>query len=255
MVIPVGDRNPTRRTPWVNWLLVAVNLGVFLFAEPWAEGRCAQQAFFLTYAAIPAELAQGEPLGREQVAATTPRGCDIDPVPDKPVYASLLTAMFLHAGWMHLLGNLLYLWVFGNNVEDRYGHLRYLLFYLATGIMATVAFVVPNISNPTTLVGASGAIAGVLGAYLVMFPGARVTVLVPFLFFLPLALPAVLVLGLWFLLQLGEVRVGSMSGGGVAYLAHVAGFVAGVVITVALGVRGQPPPRRGRAARTQAPRW
>lgn len=255
MVIPVGDRNPTRRTPWVNWLLVAVNLGVFLFAEPWAEGRCAQQEFFLTYAAIPAELAQGEPLGPEQVAATTPRGCDIDPVSDKPVYASLLTAMFLHAGWMHLLGNLLYLWVFGNNVEDRYGHLRYLLFYLGTGIVATVAFVVPNISSSTTLVGASGAIAGVLGAYLVMFPGARVTVLVPFLFFLPLALPAVLVLGLWFLLQLGEVRVGSMSGGGVAYLAHVAGFVTGVVITVALGVRGEPPPRRRRAARAQAPRW
>ncbi len=243
MVIPIGDDNPTRRVPWVNWLLVAANVVVFVFFEPWAAGDCAQQAFFLRYAAIPAELGQGAPLDATQVDTTTPDPCRLEPVPDKPVYVAILTAMFLHAGWVHLIGNMLYLWIFGNNVEDRYGHLRYLGFYLLSGALATVVFVVPNLASTTTLVGASGAIAGVLGSYLVLFPGARVTVLVPFLFFLPLGLPAALVLGLWFVLQLGEVRVAQLAGGGVAYLAHVAGFVAGMVLTIAAGVR-RPPRRR-----------
>ncbi|MBA2530204.1 MAG: rhomboid family intramembrane serine protease [Euzebyales bacterium] len=244
MVIPVSDRNPAHRTPWVNWLLITVNVGVFVFLEPWYAGACVQQAFFLTYAAIPAELGSGQPLDATEVAATTAARCPLRPVPDKPVYTSVFSAMFLHAGWLHLLGNMLYLWIFGNNVEDRYGHLGYLGFYLLSGVVATVVFALPNLSSLATLVGASGAIAGVLGAYLVMFPGARVTVLVPFLFFLPLGLPAVVVLGLWFLLQLGEVRVAEMAGGEVAYLAHVAGFVAGMALTFSLRgrTRGGPPP-------------
>ncbi len=255
MVIPISDANPARRVPWVNWLLIALNVVVFVFVEPWSAGPCTQQEFFLTYAAIPAELSQGAPLDSAQVEATTPPVCDIDPVPTKPVYAAVLTAMFLHAGWLHLIGNMLYLWIFGNNVEDRYGHLGYLCFYLVSGAIATVVFVLPNLSDPTTLVGASGAIAGVLGSYFVMFPGARVTVLVPFLFFLPIDLPALLVLGLWFVLQLGEVRVASMSGGGVAYLAHVAGFVAGMLLTLVVGVRGTPPARRRPPPRRRRARW
>ncbi len=245
MVIPIGDRNPTQRTPWVNWLLVATNVVVFVFFEPWAGGDCAQQAFFLRYAAVPAELGQGAPLDAAQIDTTTPDQCGLQPVPGKPVYTAILTAMFLHAGWLHLIGNMLYLWIFGNNVEDRYGHLRYLGFYLLSGAVATIVFVLPNLASTTTLVGASGAIAGVLGSYLVLFPGARVTVLVPFLFFLVLDLPAALVLGLWFVLQLGEVRIAALAGGGVAYLAHVAGFVAGMVLTLAAGVRRTPrPPAR-----------
>jgi len=244
MVIPVRDHNPTRRTPWVNRLVIAINIVVFVFFEPWWGGACQQQEFFLPYAAIPAELGDAEPLDAREVADSSPARCRLRPVTDKPVYLAVLTAMFLHAGWLHLLGNMLYLWIFGNNVEDRFGHLGYLAFYLASGIIATVIFAVPNLASPATLVGASGAIAGVLGSYLVLFPAARVTVLVPFLFFLPLALPAVIVLGLWFVLQLGEVRVTSMTGGGVAYLAHVAGFLAGMVLTVVVGRRAKPVSRR-----------
>ncbi|MDQ3451924.1 MAG: rhomboid family intramembrane serine protease [Actinomycetota bacterium] len=228
----------------MNRLVIAINIVVFVFFEPWWGGACQQQEFFLTYAAIPAELGDAEPLDAREVADSSPARCRLRPVTDKPVYLAVLTAMFLHAGWLHLLGNMLYLWIFGNNVEDRFGHLGYLAFYLASGIIATVIFAVPNLASPATLVGASGAIAGVLGSYLVLFPAARVTVLVPFLFFLPLALPAVIVLGLWFVLQLGEVRVTSMTGGGVAYLAHVAGFLAGMVLTVVVGRRAKPVSRR-----------
>jgi membrane associated rhomboid family serine protease len=243
-VIPVGDHNPTRRQPWATWLLVAINLGVFVFIEPWAAGPCEQQRFFLRHAAVPAELTQGEPLAPPEIAATTPPACDLRPVPDKNVYLAALTSLFLHAGWVHLLGNLLYLWIFGNNVEDRFGHLRYLGFYLLAGVVATVAFVVPNGNNPATLVGASGAIAGVLGAYLVLYPRARVTVLVPFLFFLPLGLPAIVVLGLWFFLQLEGAQVAELAGSDVAYLAHVAGFVAGFVVGLLVRAGGGGRPRR-----------
>ena len=244
MVIPVGDHNPTRRTPYVTWLLLAVNIGVFVLLQPWSADTCRQHAFFLDWAVVPEEVFSGEPLDAGEVAATTPPACSIAPAPDKNVYAAVLYSLFLHAGWVHLLGNMLYLWIFGNNVEDRLGHVGFLAFYLGCGVVATLAFALPNATSPVTLVGASGAIAGVLGAYLLLYPGARVTVLVPFLFFLPLRLPALLVLGLWFVLQLGEVRVAEMAGTGVAYLAHVAGFLAGMAVISVIGRGRQPPPRR-----------
>lgn len=242
MVIPLGDRNPTRRRPWVTWLLIAANVGVFAFVQPWAAGECDQRAFFLEYGAIPAELVQGAPLDASQVAEVSPPQCALAPVADKPVYAAALFSLFLHGGWLHLLFNMLYLGVFGNNIEDRLGHLRYAAFYLGCGALATAAFVLPNADSSVSLVGASGAIAGVLGAYLVMFPRVAVTVTVPILLFLILRLPAGLVLLLWFvgqLLPLGQ----PMGSGGVAYLAHVAGFVAGMVIVLLLGHR---PTRRRR---------
>ncbi|MPZ74388.1 MAG: rhomboid family intramembrane serine protease [Nitriliruptorales bacterium] len=243
MVIPLRDRLPTRRTPWVNRLLVLANVAVFVFLQPWAvPDACTQQAFFLEHAAIPAELTQGEPLDAREIALTTPAGCALSPIEGKPVYRSIITAMFLHAGWAHLLFNMLFLWIFGDNVEDRFGHLRYLGFYLLVGAIATVVFVLPSPSSPATLVGASGAIAGVLGAYLLLYPRSRITVIVLPLWFLPFTLPALLVLGLWFFLQLAETRIDPMSGGGVAYLAHVAGFVAGFLITRWLGHR-KPQPR------------
>ncbi|HVL98391.1 MAG TPA: rhomboid family intramembrane serine protease [Egibacteraceae bacterium] len=250
MVIPLGDRNPTRRRPWVTWFLVAANIGVFAFVQPWWADGCTQREFFLAYAAIPVELVQGQPLDAGQVAQALPPGCDVQPVPDKPVYAAGVFSLFLHGGWLHLLFNMLYLWVFGNNVEDRLGHLRYAGFYVVCGLLATAAFVVPNADSPVTLVGASGAIAGVLGAYLVMFPRVPVTVTVPVLLFLIVRLPAALVLLMWFvgqLLPLGQ----PMGSGGVAYLAHVGGFVAGVVIVLLLGHR--PERRRRRAEAT--PGW
>ncbi|MEX0659611.1 MAG: rhomboid family intramembrane serine protease [Egibacteraceae bacterium] len=250
MVIPLGDRNPTRRRPWVTWLLIAVNVGVFAFVQPWAAEECAQRDFFLEYGAIPAELVQGAPLDASEVAQVSPPQCALTPVADKPVYAAALYSLFLHGGWLHLLFNMLYLGVFGNNVEDRLGHLPYAAFYLGCGALATAAFVMPNADSAVSLVGASGAIAGVLGAYLVMFPRVRVTVTVPILLFLILRLPAGLVLLMWFvgqLLPLGQ----PMGSGGVAYLAHVAGFVAGMVIVLALGHR--PQRRRRRRSRSGLP--
>jgi membrane associated rhomboid family serine protease len=239
MVLPIRDQLPTYRTAWANRLLLLANVVVFVFAEPWGGTVCQQEAFFLEYAAIPAEITAGEPLGEREVAASTTPRCNLEPIADKPVYRSIFTAMFLHAGWLHLLGNLLFLWIFGDNVEDRMGHLRYLGFYLLCGVIATLAFVVPAYDSPVSLVGASGAIAGVLGSYFVLFPHSRITVIVPPLFFLPFRMRAVLVLGMWFVFQLLEVQVDEMAGGGVAYLAHVAGFVAGVMLTYVLGLRRQ----------------
>lgn len=232
MVLPIRDRLATRRKPWVNRLLLLANIVVFVFLEPWgASNPCLQEAFFLDHAAIPREISQAEPLDAREVAAATDPRCELRPNPDKSVAFSIISAMFLHAGWMHLLGNMLFLWIFGDNVEDAFGHLRYLLFYLACGVLATLVFVVPSAGSVGTLVGASGAIAGVLGSYFVMFPRSRITVVVMPLWFLPFSLPAVIVLGLWLLLQVLDVRVGDMAGGGVAYLAHVAGFIVGMVMT------------------------
>jgi len=246
VVIPISDDNPTRRRPVVTWLLLALNIGVFVLVQPWQENTCVQQAFFIEWAAVPEEVLSGAPLNGAEVAASTTPQCGIPPEPGKNVYLSVLTAMFLHAGWAHLLGNMLYLWIFGNNVEDRLGRLPFLLFYLGTGVAATLVFVLFNPGLLSTLVGASGAIAGVLGAYLVLYPTARVTLVIPPLFFFPFRLPALLVLGFWFVLQLFSGQAADMAGGGVAYLAHVAGFVAGFVAVLLLGHRPQrrrPPPR------------
>ncbi|CAN5340285.1 rhomboid family intramembrane serine protease [soil metagenome] len=243
MVIPIGDDNPTRRRPWVCRLLILANVAVFVFLTPWSGGVCEQLAFYLDWAVVPAELVQGHPLGPRQLASTPAAGCGLGPSLDKDVYATLATSLFLHGGWLHLLGNMLYLWVFGDNVEDRYGHLAFLVFYLLSGVVATLAFALPNAASTSTLVGASGAIAAVLGAYMVLFPRAWVRVAIPFLFFLVVSLPAVLVLGVWFLLQLQALRPSIVSGGGVAYLAHVGGFVAGIAITLGFA-RRRPPVRR-----------
>ena len=254
MVIPVHDDNPTRRTPWVTYLLIALNIAVF-FVEPiekvpattvGASSICEQQRFFGRYAAVPKELTTNEVPSAIRVTVPTDGGTVVCLVneEDKVPALSVLTAMFLHGGLLHLLGNMLFLWVFGNNVEDRLGRLRYLLFYLVCGYAAAYGFALANADSTVPLVGASGAIAGVLGAYLVLFPTVRVISLVPFLLFLPLRLPAWLVLGLWFILQWVYSSGSSVAdGAGVAYLAHVVGFVAGVVIVVMLRLRRRGPPR------------
>jgi membrane associated rhomboid family serine protease len=251
MVIPVRDVNPVQRTPWVTYALIMANVVVFLLTPGAATTvtgasslaqSCRQQAFFDRYAAIPAELTSNRPL--ELVAdgriGTDERGtgCVItEPSYHKNPVLSALTSLFLHGSWLHLLGNMLFLWIFGNNIEDRFGRLRYLLFYLACGVVATYGFALANAHSSEALIGASGAIAGVLGAYLILYPRARVWSLVPVLLFLPLRLPAWLVLGLWFLLQWVYTAGYAISqGGSVAYLAHVLGFLAGAL--VALFVRG-----------------
>jgi membrane associated rhomboid family serine protease len=245
VVIPIHDDNPTRRTPIVTYVLIALNF-VFFFTEPvvshFGIGSqtvtqvCQQQTYFDKHAAIPYELTHNRPLPTHVYRIESPAGefdCVVKETGKQP-YLSVLYSMFLHGGWLHILGNMLFLWIFGNNVEDRFGRLRFLLFYLFCGYVAAYGFAYGNADSTTTLVGASGAIAGVLGAYLVMFPRARVTSIVPLgIIWLPLKLPAWVVLGGWFLLQwLYSSGSGLASGAGVAYLAHVFGFAAGVVIAL-----------------------
>jgi len=248
MVIPIHDDNPVRRTPIITYLLIALNFAVFL-TEPVVSQIgvgsqtvaqvCEQQSYFDHHAAIPRELVHNKPLPPHQYVIRTDTGaaqCPVINEKGKSPFLSVLYSMFLHGGWLHILGNMLFLWVFGNNVEDRMGRVGYLLFYLFCGYVAAYGFALGNADATTTLVGASGAIAGVLGAYLVLFPKARVTSLLPFgIILLPLRLPAWAVLGGWFLLQwLYSSGSAVASGAGVAYLAHVFGFVAGAVIALVL---------------------
>jgi len=242
MVIPVHDRNPVRRVPVVTYLLIALNFGVFLtqpiaFSALSGDVRtaqaCKQEAYFRRWGAIPKELLTNDQLPETFLGpAGGPDQCVVGTPPyEKQPFLSVFTAMFLHGSWLHLLGNLLFLFVFGNNVEDRLGRLRYLLWYLGWGVVATYGFALTQPGETSVVVGASGAIAGVLGAYLMLFPRARVISLVPFLFFLPVPLPAWIVLGVWFGLQaVYSAGAGLTEGSGVAYVAHVAGFVAGVVV-------------------------
>ena len=265
MVLPVHDVNPTRRTPWVTRLLLLTNVVVFvlsplalapLLGEANPAAVCDQVAFLDEYAAKPSEVVRNDAVdevatGEVGTAANGEVGCVTQSPPpyDKSPVLSVLTAMFLHGGWLHLLGNLLFLYVFGNNVEDRLGRVRYLAFYLACGYAATYGFSLFFNGSSQPLVGASGAIAGVLGAYLVLFPRAKVWSLLTFFFFLPVRLPAWLVLGSWFVLQYLYARgAGLAANTGTAYLAHVIGFVVGALLVWRL--RGT-----GHDRRIADPRW
>ncbi|MBV9450933.1 MAG: rhomboid family intramembrane serine protease [Streptosporangiaceae bacterium] len=255
MVLPVHDVNPVRRTPWVTYGLVAANVIVLLFipashtsvtGSSTQAQLCSQQAFYDRYAAIPHELISDQqlPLVVTGQPGPNPDTCLVSRPPYHKVPAlSVLFSMFLHAGWLHLLGNMLFLVIFGNNIEDRFRKIPYLLFYLAAGYIAAYGFALANQSSVQPLIGASGAIAGVLGAYLVLYPRARVWSLVPFLFFIPVRIPAWLVLGMWFVLQwVYSAGYGASGTGSVAYLAHIFGFGFGVV--VGLFVRAASPPPR-----------
>jgi membrane associated rhomboid family serine protease len=261
MVIPVHDLNPLRRTPWVTYTLIALNVVIFL-ASPGALPTgpstaatvCHQEAFYYHWGAIPRELITGHqllrpvPTGQEVSTAGGP-ACVLASRPyRKTPWLSVLTAMFVHTGWLHLLGNMLFLLIFGNNIEDRFGRIRYLVFYLACGYVAAYGFAALTGSSPEPLVGASGAISGILGAYLVLYPRARVWSLVPFLLFIPLPIPAWIVLGLWFVLQWTDSLGHAAAGGGVAYVAHIVGFLAGMLVGLAVRVSGsgQATPRQVR---------
>ena len=264
MAIPVRDSVPVRRTPWLTYLLIAANVMIFLFTPAAGSAGvetinlhrlCELEAFYDRYAAVPEEMLDNRQL---PVAATGEvsvgeqgAGCVIGP----PTYVkipvlSVLSAMFLHASWLHLLGNMLFLWVFGNNVEDRLGRPRFLLFYLLCGYVAAYGFALANPDTTETLVGASGAISGVLGAYLVFYPRARIWSLVPVLLFLPVRLPAWLVLGLWFAVQwLYSAGYATTEAGSVAYLAHVLGFITGVLAAIPFRTRRMPEPHQRRQIR------
>jgi membrane associated rhomboid family serine protease len=267
MVLPVHDVNPLRRKPVVTWLLIAVNVVVFVVLEPVVSSiggvsktsvsaACSQESYFDRWGAIPKELIDNKQLPLAPTGDPGPNTgghatCSIDrPAYTKVPALSVLTAMFLHGSWLHLLGNMLFLLIFGNNIEDRMGRLKYLIFYLFCGYAATYGFALFQSGSTGPLVGASGAIAGVLGAYLVTFPRARVVSLLTFFFFIPVPLPAWVVLGGWFVLQyLYFTGVGVAQGGDVAYGAHVVGFVVGALLVLPFleRMRGAGPPRvRGR---------
>jgi len=219
-MIPIRDEIRTKRIPYVNYALIAINIIVFMtmFVNPQKA-----EAIVMEHALIPAEVTQNFSLG---------------------VIKNFFTAMFMHAGWLHLVSNMLYLWIFGDNIEDRLGHLGYLLFYLGAGVFASILHVVFNVNSVVPTLGASGAIAGVLGAYLVFYPSSRVYTFIPFGFFMRLRpLPAVLVLGLWFVTQFfsGLGSMVSTAQGGVAYWAHIGGFVFGLLIALFLKGRVKEP--------------
>jgi membrane associated rhomboid family serine protease len=208
-MIPIRDQIPTRRVPVVTYFLIAVN--ILVFGVMWLGGS-AQDAWVYQFALIPLNITTGVDLG------------DV---------FDIFTSMFMHAGFAHIAGNMLYLWIFGDNVEDRLGHVRYLVFYLAGGVLASLAHFLTNPNSQIPTVGASGAIAAVLGAYLVLFPQSRIVTFIPLGFFMRLTtVPAAIVLGFWFILQLfnGVMSIGAADMGGVAFWAHIGGFVVGVVV-------------------------
>ena len=215
-MLPLSDHNPSRTTPVVNYILIAVNV-LFFFWELSLGPNIEHDLFIVSF--VPARFWIG---------------------PFNPAnLLSIVISMFLHAGWLHLGGNMLYLWIFGDNIEDRLGHFKYVLFYLLCGGAATLAHAVMNPSSRIPSIGASGAIAGVLGAYILLFPKARVTTVIPiFMFVTVREIPAMVVLGLWFVLQLfvGVASIGAeANSGGVAVFAHIGGFIAGMLLIVLLG--------------------
>ena len=235
-MLPIGDQNPTRTFPFVNYLFLALNIAAFIWefllisagGEAWVVPG---------YGLVPVRFVN-DPLGEA---------------------FTIFTAMFMHGGWAHLGGNLLFLYIFGDNVEDAMGHLRYFFFYLACGVAAAMAQVLTGPYSSVPMVGASGAIAGALGGYLVLYPRAPITVLNPFVplwlfigFFV--VVPAWLMIGLWFLSNLfsGLWEIGRMTQGGVAFFAHVGGFVAGLLL-VRGAVRGRSPREQDRWKGFRAP--
>ena len=282
-MIPLKDNNPTSRFPVVTVALIAVCVAVFFWQLNFPTNSTLSAAGFgaidqssLEYGAIPYRIthpgtgdcavgAVGQSGGGFEAGVVCPGTKDYrDAVAigrqnpaAQPIHinegvwwATLFTSMFMHGGWLHIAGNMLFLWVFGNNIEDRLGRLKFLLFYVLAGLIAvlTQALIDPSSTAPT--IGASGAIAGVLGAYAVLFPQARVLTLIFIIFFVTLVeIPALILLALWFILQfvpaLGQVAVGSGGGQGVAYFAHVGGFVFGLAVAALLvRARGREPEPR-----------
>lgn len=207
-MFPIGDHNLRRTIPWFTYMIMTIN-AVFFFLE--LRGG---EEFIMKWALIPSRLTE-------------------NPLNDFPTF---FTSMFMHAGWLHIAGNMLYLWIFGDNIEEKFGHIKFLVFYIVCGLVAVMAQMMFSYNSDIPLLGASGAIAGVLGAYIILFPLVRVRVLIG-CFIAPL--PAVIVIGAWILLQFfyGVGSLGSIAEGGVAYMAHVGGFIAGFIYAVFFRIR------------------
>lgn len=252
-MLPLHDDVPTRHRAWLTLALIVANIAVFALVQP--HGTASDARFTYERAAIPCELTQGRPITASEVVTgecgaptvRTVQGLvpDRPLFPDKNVFLAVLVSMFLHGSWLHLLGNMLFLWIFGNNVEDRFGPVVLAGLYVLWGVVATAGYWATNSDSTTPLVGASGAIAGVMGAYLVLWPRARILTLV---FYVVVPLPAALVLGGWFVLQFF-----TDSGAGVAWMAHVTGFVAGMAVGAASRAVSGPPDGPGGAGRSRRP--
>ena len=225
-MIPYRDENETQHPALITGTIIALNIFSWLFVQG-AGADLALAKSVCNLGLIPGELTATLPPGTrfpigEGLACVTDPGRQV---------SHLFTSMFLHGGWMHLMGNMWFLWIFGNNVEDSMGRLRFIAFYLITGLAAAFGQVVTNPNSVVPMVGASGAISGVMGAYLILYPRVKVYVLIPiFIFFTSIALPAWMMLGYWFLIQLVSGLFTGDDMGGVAFWAHIGGFVAGVVL-------------------------
>jgi len=214
-MIPIKDANPSRTTPYINILLILINFGIFFYEVSLDKGELMN--FLYNYGLVPKRFfylsRQGSPLLVQ--------------------YLPFFTSIFLHGGWLHILGNMLFLWIFGDNVEDSMGHIRYLAFYIICGLGAGFIHLLLNSNSPVPAVGASGAISGVMGGYILLFPYARIVTLVPIFFFLTFVqVPAYFFIGVWFLFQLFSgafsLIAGGLVRGGVAWWAHIGGFLVGI---------------------------
>lgn len=228
-MIPLRDLNPTRRVPVFTIILIGLNVLAFLYEQSLSERSL--ERFILQYGTVPLRFTDGSITASDVL--------------------TLFTSMFLHGGWLHIGGNMLYLWIFGNNIEDRLGIIRFVIFYFLGGIAAAALQIVIDPSSRVPMIGASGAIAGVLGGYIVLYPRARVQTLVfIFVFIQVVSVPAGILLGWWFFLQVinGFFSLGNSAGGGVAFFAHIGGFIAGAILIrfFTIGRRSddwwQPPP-------------
>ncbi len=237
-MFPIGDDNPTRRTSYVTYGLIALNVLVFLYqlqldAQVVVSPRSGQvlgsglDYFLRDWAVVPVQL------------TATIAGAPVPHLPgvlrEPPEFLTLISSQFLHGGWMHLLGNMMFLWIFGNNVEDKLGRVKFLIFYLTCGVLAALTQWFFGMNSAVPCLGASGAIAGVMGAYILRFPKAEINTFIPPFFILPI--PAFVYLGIWFLQQaLSSVSKPMGGQGGVAYWAHAGGFVFGAVLGVMFGL-------------------
>jgi membrane associated rhomboid family serine protease len=219
-MIPIGDTARRHSFPLVTVALIAINVVVFLWQQ--SHGAQGFERVVQAFGTVPFEITHGQ---------------DIGPAGPDPIYLTLLTSMFMHANWMHLGGNMLFLWIFGDNIEDRMGKLRYVLFYLLCGLAASAAQIAMNADSRIPGIGASGAIGGVLGGYLLLFPQAQVRTIGRFGIY---HVPAWMMLGFWILTQVlaGMAQWGGEEIGGVAYAAHVGGFVAGMLLVHLFATRG-----------------
>jgi membrane associated rhomboid family serine protease len=243
--LPLKDDNPTRTKPVVTWAIIAACIYIFAVVQPHDPAKDTE--FVVEHAAIPCEITHGQPISNSLSAQCDGRlQADLPAqqefFPHKNIWLSILVSMFLHGSWLHVLGNMLFLWIFGNNVEDRFGKVRYTLFYLVCGIAASAAHIATQPNSTTPVIGASGAIAGVMGAYLVLYPRARVLTMFIIIFFIQfIYLPAYVVLLAWFVMQFF-----TNPNTGVAVAAHIGGFIIGAGITMLarpfLHSQASPPP-------------